>query len=295
MYSDLLFNFSKLAEDNGIDEATDILLRMTMHQPFFALDTGISNNDIFRRTEQYRQCVQMLEDEDNQKTAFDMIYFSAGVMSDYDSVQNCYDEVEKLEHNITSFKNSDDDFASKLIAIGTCGIDHDWESVEYEGRSHDYFDRDTICDERNLFALQLTLGKKLNMPVIVHSRKGFRDTMDVISAVKWNKGVIHGFDYSLSELKYFLDLGWYISFNGTVTYSGRKAFNDMAEVVSYVPKDRIFVESDSPYYAPVPLKNVSNTPDKINYIYEYIAAKRGMSIHKLCDQTDKNFKTLFNL
>jgi len=294
MYSDTLFDFSKIYDLHGPDAAAEILSNMAADKPYFALDTGIRGNDIWGRVERFRECADLLSDAD-KKTAYDMIHFCAGIMPDYDSIQDCNAAVEDLEQNIISFKESDDEFASKLIAIGSCGIDHDWESVEYEGREHDYFDKSTIQDEKDLFAYQLTLAKKLNMPLILHSRKGFKDTSDVLNAVKWNKGVIHGFDYGMSELEYFFDLGWYVSFNGTVTYAGKKSFNDMADIVAYVPKDRILVESDSPYYAPVPLKNVSNTPANINYVYEYIAAKRGMSTHKLCEQVDKNCKTLFGL
>ena len=151
----------------------------------------------------------------------------------------------------------------------------------------------TNSDEIDLFALQMTLAKKLNMPVIVHSRKGFKETSDVLKAIKWNRGVIHGYSYSKSELDFFLDLGWYISFSGAVTYSGKKNASDMAEIIAYVPKDRILIESDSPCYAPVPLKNTVNTPANMKFIYDYIASKRGLPSSKLSNLVDDNFKKLF--
>lgn len=295
MYSDTLFNFSKIVEDQGLDQGVEILTRMAVHEPFFGLDSGIREDDIWSRVNNFKNCLELIEDEDIKRRAKNMIHFSAGIMPDLDSVENRFEAVEKLETTINDFKNSDDEFASRLVAIGACGIDHDWDSVEYEGRDHDYFDNQTIDDERNLFALQLTLAKKLNMPLILHSRKGFKDTSDVLKAVKWNKGIVHGFAYSLSELEFFLDLGWYISFSGIITYAGKRNFSDMAEVVSYVPKDRLLVESDSPYYAPIPLKNTSNEPENIRYTYEYIASKRNLSLHKLCDIVDNNCKKFFNL
>ena len=88
-------------------------------------------------------------------------------------------------------------------------------------------------------------------------------------------------------------MGWYISFSGAVTYSGKKAAQDMADIVSYVPKDRILIESDSPYYAPVPLKNTINTPNNMHSLYEYIASKRNVSTAKLSAAVDDNFKKLF--
>lgn len=295
MYSDFMFNFQQIIEESGLDEGAEILERMAGNHLFFGMDSGIKADDIWSRVKLFRKCLELIEDEDQKRALVNMIHFSAGIMPDYESVENRFEAVELLENTIIDFKNSDDDFADRLVAIGPSGIDHDWESVEYEGRTHDYFDNRTIRDEKDLFALQLTLAKKLNMPFILHSRRGFIETSDVLKAVKWNKGVVHGFAYTKSELDFFLDLGWYISFCGTVTYSGKKNFNDMAELVSYVPKDRLIIESDSPYYTPIPLKCVKNEPNHISYIYEYIASKRGIQRHKLCEIVDKNISNLFGL
>jgi len=295
MYSDCLFNFYQTTENEGLDTGAVIFSRMAVKHPAFGLDCGIRQGDIWERAERVRQCIDLLVNEKEQQEIRNMIYFSAGIMPDSDSVENRFKAVEALEETIKDFKSSDDEFADRLVAIGSCGIDHDWDSVEYKGRDHEYFDYSTVADEKDLFALQLTLGKKLDMPVIVHSRKGFKDTMDVLKAVKWNKGVIHGFSYSQSELEAFLNLGWYISFSGTVTYGGKKNFQDMAEIVSYVPKNRLLIETDSPYYAPVPVKTEENNPDNINYIYEYIAAKRNITLHKLSEIVDDNFRKLFGV
>ncbi len=295
MYSDILFNFSQMIENSAAGPAygAETLTQMAAAKPFFALDSGLVPDDVWRRADIINQCLEEMDNEDERKVMTDAIHFSAGIMGSYDSVYSRYEYIEKLEEAITAFKESDNPFAEKLVAIGPCGIDHDWESVEYEGRDHDYFDAQTVSDERDLFALQMTLAKKLNMPVIVHSRKGFKETSDVLKAVKWNKGVIHGYSYSKSELDFFLDLGWYISFNGSVTYSGKQFAQDMAETVAYVPKDRILVETDSPYYAPRPLKNTANNPVNINYIYDYLASKRDTGPSKLSALVDENCRRLF--
>lgn len=295
MYSDSFFNFYKISEDQGNVASAEALEAIACEKPNHLLDIGIRQDDIWARADRFRECLDFIDDDQAKQTLKNSIYFAAGIMPDSDSVDNRFDAVENLENIINDFRESDDEFASRLVAIGPCGIDHDWDSVEYEGRDHEYFAHQMIQDERDLFALQLTLGKKMNLPVIMHSRKGFSDTADVLKAVKWNKGVIHGFAYSQSELEFFLNLGWYISFSGTVTYSGKKSFSDMADVVAYVPKDRILIETDSPYYAPVPIKNAQNTPANIKYIYEYIASKRGMPMHKLSDAVDENFQRLFGI
>lgn len=293
MYSDLFFNFSQMSQGADPEYGAEIFARMAKSKPFFAMDTGMKADDVWQRAESIRESLDLIEDEIVQKNARQMIYLSAGIMGDYDAIENRYTYIETLEDTINSFRNSDDEFASRLVALGPCGIDHDWESAEYEGRDHEYFDSNTIAEERDLFALEMTLGKKLNLPVIVHSRKGFRETSDVLKAVKWNRGVIHGYSYEKSELDFFLDLGWYISFSGAVTYAGKKGSQDMAELIDYVPKDRLFIETDSPYYAPVPLKNTENTPLNISYIYDYIASKRHVPVSKMGASIEENFKTLF--
>ena len=293
MTSDILFNFTQMIKDSGSGYGAQVLEEMTSAKPFFALDSGIRADDIWSRVEAVKECIELIDDADAKRIASQMMYFSAGIMPDLDSVENRYEYVENLEETINSFRDSGDEFSDKLVAIGPCGIDHDWDSVEFEGREHDYFDHSTVSDEKDLFALQMTLGKKLNMPVIVHSRKGFQETADVLKAVKWNRGVIHGYSYSKSELDFFLDLGWYISFNGAVTYAGKKGALDMADIIEYVPKDRILIETDSPYYAPIPLKNTENNPNNISYIYDYVASKRGIAPSKLASIVEDNCKKLF--
>lgn len=295
MYSDFLLNFYQITEDSGLEEGAQILERMAGNHSFFALDSGIKADDIWDRIKRLKKCIALIEDEKIQAAVNNMFYFSAGIMPDYDAVENRFEEVEKLENTINEFKNSGDELASRLIAIGPAGVDHDWESVEYKGRAHDYFDSHTIQDEKDLFALQLTLAKKLDMPFILHSRKGFKESSDVLKAIKWNKGIVHGYAYTQNEIDFFLDLGWYISFCGTITYGGKKNFNDIADVVAYVPKDRLLIESDAPYYAPIPLKCIANEPAYINYTYEYIASKRGISNIKLSEIVDKNFQKFFGL
>ena len=293
MSSDILFNFTQMIKDSGSGYGAQVLEEMTSAKPFFALDSGIRADDIWSRVEAVKECIELIDDADAKRIASQMMYFSAGIMPDLDSVENRYEYVENLEETINSFRDSGDEFSEKLVAIGPCGIDHDWDSVEFEGREHDYFDHNTVSDEKDLFALQMTLGKKLNMPVIVHSRKGFQETADVLKAVKWNQGVIHGYSYSKSEMDFFLDLGWYISFNGAVTYAGKKGALDMADIIEYVPKDRILIETDSPYYAPIPLKNTENNPNNISYIYDYVASKRGIAPSKLASIVEDNCKKLF--
>lgn len=296
MFADSFFDFFQTTEILGLEEGAKILSKIGLHETF-AIDSGANADDIFKRAERVEKCLEFFDEEKDKnliRKIKSMIYFCAGAMPSFSNVENPEKTVQKLEKSITEFKNSENDFSSHLVALGPCGIDHDWESLENGGREHDYFDSQTIYDERNLFELELELAKKLDLPVVVHSRKGFQDTMDILRTVKYNKGVVHGFSYSLSELDFFLNLGWYISFDGSVTFSSKNK-NEIAEMVSYIPLNRLLIESDSPYYAPIPVKGSANEPENLKYIYEFIASKRKMQPLKLNEKIQNNMRKLFNI
>lgn len=295
MLTDTFFNFYKLTETIGIEQGAEILTKMAEDKPLLLLDTGVGPDDIWKRSARFSECLELIDDDEVKKNLLNSIHFTAGIMPDRESIENRFNAVETLENTINDFMDSGEEFSNKIIAIGPCGIDHDWESIEYEDTIHDYYDHRTIDDERNLFALQITLAKKFNLPVIVHSRNGFKDTIDVLKTLKWNKGIIHGFNYSKSELDFFLDLGWYIGFNGSVTYSGKDKLSDVNEMLDYIPKDRLVIETNSPYYAPVPLKSTINNPSNIEYVYQYIATKRDTTIRKLKESVENNCKKLFGI
>ena len=296
MYADSFLNFYLTVQEFGLEEGANILSRFGSHE-CLAIDTGLFADDIWKRAELVSKCLDFFDPEKESnliRKIKQSIYFCAGVMQNSENIEKGEQTIALLEKNITEFRNSENEFSSHLVAIGPCGIDHDWESSENGGRTHDFFDRSSIIEERNFFEQELLLAKKLDLPVIVHSRKSFQHTMDILRVVKWNKGVIHGFSYSLSELEFFLNMGWYISFDGSITFSGKNK-NEIAEMVSYVPLNRLLIESDSPFYAPIPVKGTVNSPENLKYIYEYIASKRKMQSLKLNEKIQNNRKKLFGI
>ena len=90
-------------------------------------------------------------------------------------------------------------------------------------------------------------------------------------------------------------MGWYIAFGGGVTYTKKSRMDEMNELLRFVPDDRILLETDAPYLAPVPLRGTENSPVNVRYTYEFISQRRGVSIKKLCDIVDSNCRTLFNM
>lgn len=241
MYSDSFLNFYQTAQEFGLEAVANILSSFGSHENI-ALDAGLSADDIWKRTELISHCLDLFDSEKEAsliRKIKQSVYFCAGAMQTSETIEKSAQTISLLEKTISDFRNSDSEFSSHLVALGPCGIDHDWESSENGGRTHDYFDRETIIEERIFFEQELLLAKKLDLPVVVHSRKSFQHTMDILHSVKWNKGVIHGFSYSRSELEFFLNMGWYISFDGSVTFpekqerNGRDGFLRSPEQASY--------------------------------------------------------------
>ena len=149
--------------------------------------------------------------------------------------------------------------------------------------------------EQELFEMQISLAKELNLPIIVHSRDAFKDTLNCIKKVGYHNGIIHCYSYGIEEAKAFLDLGWYISFSGSVTYAKKSKIEEMTKLINYVPSDMILCETDAPYLAPVPCRGQINIPPLVEHTYNFVANARGTTSEELCHTVDQNIKRLFNL
>ncbi len=283
MYSDSHFHF-QLLTDGDTERGADILSQMAQNRTVFALDIGTRCDDLAARQDYLADCLDLVEDSVLKGRAEKMLYFSAGIWPDADAINERERNMEELEDQIADATEEDGRFAKKLAAIGECGLDH-----------HGDYDWSLIAEERELFAMQLRLAKQLHLPVVVHSRDAFEDTLDVIKGEGYDCGVIHCYSYGLEEAKAFLDRGWYIAFGGAVTYTKKNKMHDMEELLNYVPEDRLLLETDAPYLTPVPLRGTPNTPLLISYTYEFIAAKRHIGIDKLCKLVDENCKRLFSI
>lgn len=166
----------------------------------------------------------------------------------------------------------------KVIAIGEIGLDYFYDFSKKES-------------QKRVFEKQLQLAKTLNLPVIIHSREAVQDTMELLS--KYNlKGVQHCFTGSAETAKEVVKLGMYIGFTGVVTFqNARKTL----EVIEATPLDRILLETDCPYMAPVPYRGQRTTSDMIKKTAETIAKIKGISTQKLIDIARNNTKLLFNI
>lgn len=294
MYSDTHFHFHNLT-DGSAEQGAEILTEMAQNRTAFAMDIGTKCDDLYTRQEHFAESLDLIEDSVLKGRAEKMAYFTAGIWPDTDSIRDRYDCMETLEEQIEEATSDGERFANKLAAIGECGLDHHWNPSGTDGRNEDDFNQDMFEAERELFIMQLKLAKKLQLPVVVHSRDAFEDTISCLDEVGYHKGIIHCYSYGEDEAKAFLDRGWHLAFGGAVTYTKKNTLYQMENLLRYVPEDRILLETDAPYLTPVPFRGQPNTPLFIKYTYDFIATKRNITVDKLCKIVDENCKKLFKI
>lgn len=170
--------------------------------------------------------------------------------------------------------------AKNIVAIGETGLDY--FRVE---------DQDMTW-QRDRFVRHIEAAKTLNKPLIIHTRNAADDTMRILKEEGADKcrGVMHCFAEDWQTAKKALDLGFYISFSGIVTF---KSATQVQEVARKCPIDRVLVETDSPYLAPVPLRGKTNEPAYVRHTAQFVADLKGVSLEALAEQTTNNFFSLF--
>ncbi len=168
----------------------------------------------------------------------------------------------------------------KVVAIGETGLDYHYEP-------------ESAALQQASFRLHLEAARITGKPVIVHTREARADTLALLrEAALPQAGVLHCFTEDWEMAKAALDIGFYISLSGIVTFRNAEALRDVAR---QVPADRLLVETDSPYLAPVPHRGKPNLPQYVREVAEYLAVLRGVSYEALAEQTTNNFKRLFPL
>lgn len=168
----------------------------------------------------------------------------------------------------------------RVVAIGETGLDYHYEPEAAEL-------------QQASFRLHLEAASITGKPVIIHTRGARADTLDLLREAKLPQaGVLHCFTEDWDMAKAALDMGYYISLSGIVTFRNADALRDVAR---QVPADRLLVETDSPYLAPIPHRGKPNLPQYVREVAEFLALVRGESYEQLAEQTTANFKRLFPL
>ena len=169
--------------------------------------------------------------------------------------------------------------APKVVALGESGLDY-------------YYSKDYAEIQKQSFANHLVAGAQLDLPVIVHTRDARQDTLDLIKEYgsAESAGVLHCFTENWEMAKAAMDLNYYISISGIVTFRNAESLRD---VVKKMPLDRLLVETDSPYLAPVPFRGKPNEPRYVREVAQFVADLKGISLESLAEITTNNFHTLF--
>ncbi len=166
----------------------------------------------------------------------------------------------------------------KCVAVGEIGLDY----------HYDFSPRDI---QKQIFEEQLKIAKEKDLPVIIHDREAHEDTMELLKKYK-PRGVVHCFSGSAEMAKEVVKLGMYIGLGGAVTFKNAKK---PISVASVVPEDRLLIETDCPYMAPVPHRGERNDSSLIPFVAEVIASVRGITAQQVLDITYKNAKDLFQI
>lgn len=173
------------------------------------------------------------------------------------------------------------DFAQhpKVIAIGETGLDYFRLTGDLEW-------------QRERFRTHIQAAVEVNLPLVIHTRASAEDTLRIMKEEEAQKvgGVMHCFTESLDVAMRSIELGFYISFSGIVTFKNATA---LKEVAQHVPLNRILVETDSPYLAPIPFRGKTNQPAYVKHVAEEVARLRGSSLDEIMEASTENFFTLF--
>ena len=169
---------------------------------------------------------------------------------------------------------------NKLVAIGEIGLDYYWNKENKELQKKGFIE-------------QIDLANELNLPIVIHSRDASIDTIDIIKEHTVKKaGMFHCCQFNQEMIKQALELGYYISFAGPVTFKNSKNASD---IVKMVPLDRILIETDSPYLAPEPNRGKRNDSRNVKFIAQKIADFKEMPIDEIAKITYENAKRIFNI
>jgi len=165
----------------------------------------------------------------------------------------------------------------RVVAIGEIGLDF-------------YYDLSPRDTQRYWFNRQLNLASELNMPVIIHSREAAKECFDLIKASSVRNGVIHCYSGSAQMAKDYIDMGFYIGIGGSLTFKNNKKG---IEVVEQIPIDKILIETDSPYLAPVPYRGKRNDSRLLKYVVEKISEIKNIPENDICKITKINAQNLY--
>ncbi len=169
---------------------------------------------------------------------------------------------------------------NKVVGIGEIGLDYHWNTENKDLQKY-------------AFVEQIKIANELDLPIVIHTREAVCDTLEIIKKNEViNKGVFHCCPLNRELVKQALDLGYYISFAGPITFKNSK---NADEIINLVPVNKMLIETDSPYLAPEPKRGTRNNPINVEYIAKKIATVKEMSVQEVAQITFENAKKIFKI
>lgn len=200
---------------------------------------------------------------------YDFIFSAVGVHpEEYDTwTENTIGSLRELAQN------------PKVVAIGEIGLDY-------------YWDKEHADLQKQMFRAQIELALELDLPIIVHDREAHGDCFSIVCEYPNLRGVFHCYSGSAEMAKELLKRGWYLGFDGPITYKNNAKAK---EVLAVTPLDRIVLETDSPYLSPVPNRGKRNDSRNLTYIAAVVAQEKGISLEEAATLTFENGKRLYGI
>ncbi|MGL5647315.1 MAG: TatD family hydrolase [Clostridium sp.] len=212
-----------------------------------------------------------VRDVDNLTKEYKLIYGALGIHPE-NADELTSERLQEIKELIGKNK--------KVLAVGEIGLDYYWE----ENPPREV--------QKNAFREQMALAKEFGLPVVIHDRDAHKDTLDIMKEFPEVIGTVHCFSGSVEFARECINLGYYIGFTGVVTFKNAKK---LVEVAKDIPLDRMLVETDAPYMAPVPNRGKRNRSDYIKEIIEKLAEIRGISPKELNNKVNENFCKLMGI
>lgn len=218
--------------------------------------------------------IEKVEEENGRDADWPVLYASVGVHPDYPDCE---------EPSVETLVRLSD--SPRIIATGETGLDY-FRAKTDPAQTHEW--------QRERFRVHIRAACTTGKPLIIHTRSASDDTIRIMIEEQAEAvgGVMHCFTESLAVARAALDLGFYISFSGIVTF---KNAGDLREVAQFVPLDRLLIETDSPYLAPVPHRGKTNEPAFVSHVGDFLASLRGMDAEAFAQLTSGNFDRCFRL
>jgi TatD DNase family protein len=167
----------------------------------------------------------------------------------------------------------------KVVAVGECGLDY-------------HYMHSTREQQREVFLRHVALAKSRDLPIIIHNRESTEDLIELLTSdeAKGVKGILHSYTENLDIARRLVDLGYVISFSGIVTFRNAEPLREVARAL---PHDRVLIETDTPYLAPVPYRGKDNEPAYVVKIAELLASLWNMPLERVAEETTANFERTF--